>query len=440
MGKFDKIIKRNGTLVDFDIDKIIKAVNSAFKQQTGSVNTPEAQSITGQVVRKIEEKKTEAAPTVEQVQDLVEQALMERGFYEVAKEYIIYRYEHTKVREQEKEETLQKIEENVLRIKKSSGESVPFDINKLKRTLSYAVVGHEDTVDAEAIVNQCKNEIYEDMPTNEIARLLVMVTRSFIERDPAYSYVASKLLLFITYREVIGKDINYKNLEEQYREAFIRNINHSIKTGRLDKRLLEFNLESLAQELRIERDYNFKYLGLQTLYDRYFVRDDETNLVLETPQMFWMRIAMGTALNEQDKEKWTLSFYGIMSDMTYTPSTPTLFHSGMTKPQLSSCYLQTVPDSIEGIFKAYADTALLSKFSGGIGMDWTPIRGTGSRIKGTGVESQGVIPFLKIQNDVTAAINRSGKRRGAAAVYLEAWHYDFPDFIELRKNTGDERR
>jgi ribonucleoside-diphosphate reductase alpha chain len=206
--------------------------------------------------------------------------------------------------------------------------------------------------------------------------------------------------------------------------------------------LLEFDLERLGKYMQISRDDLFEYLGLQTLYDRYFVRDHDENRILETPQMFWMRVAMGTAINEkkEDREKYAEEFYDVMSQFLYTPSTPTLFHAGSLKPQLSSCYLNTVPDSLDGIFKSYSDNAQLSKWSGGIGTDWTNIRGTGAFIQGTGVESQGVIPFLKIANDVTVAINRSGRRRGAACVYLETWHYDILDFLELRKNTGDDRR
>ena len=441
MTTLEKIQKRNGRIVDFDIEKIVAAIDAAFNSELGSVNTVEARSIADQVVRKLEELNLDIAPNVEQIQDLVEQALMERGFYTVAKSYIIYRYQHDVQREEKKEEIQHKIVEQALQITKRDGSLEAFDPNKLYRTLSHAVKGYESLIDASAIVTQCTNEVYDGITSEEVSELLIMVTRSFIERDAAYSTVAARLLLFVIYREVIGNEIDYTKLDEQYREAFVKNLHRGVEQGKLDEKLLAFDLKRLAQALVIDRDYDFKYLGLQTVYDRYFVRNGDVKRILETPQTFWMRIAMGTALNEtENKEERVLEFYEIMSKMYYTPSTPTLFHAGGTFPQLSSCFLQTVPDATDGIFKAYADAAQLSRFSGGIGMDWTRVRATGSYISKIGIQSQGVIPFLKIQNDVTAAINRSGRRRGATCVYMEVWHLDFPDFAELRKNTGDERR
>jgi ribonucleoside-diphosphate reductase alpha chain len=269
-----------------------------------------------------------------------------------------------------------------------------------------------------------------------------MVVRSMIERDPAYSKLAARMLLHTIYEEVIGQDtMDMAKLKEQHAAQFRLSIERGVRLGRLDARLLDFDLDALAASMDLINDNHFDYLGLQTLYDRYFVRDDETRKVIETPQHFWMRIAMGTALREDADQRghYAREFYKVMAEFYYTPSTPTLFHAGTDKPQLSSCYLNTVPDSLDAIFKSYADNAQLSKWSGGIGTDWTSLRATGAFIKGTGVESQGVIPFLKIANDVTVAINRSGRRRGAACVYLETWHMDIEAFLELRKNTGDER-
>lgn len=304
----------------------------------------------------------------------------------------------------------------------------------LEQELRAHIHGYETAVDIPAIIAQCNNELYDGMSDEEIFRALIMVVRSMIERDPSYSKVAMRLLLSQNYAEAIG--------DRNYADAFLENIKNGVASERLDPRLLSFDLPRLAKKLVPERDDLFAYLGLQTLYDRYFIRDYATSNTLETPQMFWMRIAMGTALLEKEEVRNDVAeqFYDIMSKFLYTPSTPTLFHAGTPKPQLSSCYLNSVPDSLDGIFQSYADNAQLSKWSGGIGTDWTNIRGTGSFIKGTGVESQGVIPFLKIANDATVAINRSGRRRGAACVYLETWHYDILDFLELRKNTGDERR
>ncbi len=437
-----KIKKRSGDVVDFDVEKIKSAAEKSFRATRGNIDPQILNTITQQVVEDLEKAFSEETPTVEHVQNFVEKNLMTAGFFDVAKAYIIYRYEHSKQRAEKKKEIIEKVEKQELTIIKRLGTKEKFDINKIKKTLSYAVSGYESIVDIDAIAMQCKTELYENITTKEIARALVMVTRAWIEQDPAYSHVAARLLLYGIYKTVIGpNNIDFDNLDKQYRQAFIKNIKHAAEIGRLDPRMLLFDLEALSQYLDPSRDEMLMYLGLETLFDRYFVRDHETNQVLETPQAFWMRIAMGTALNEhKQKLAYTTQFYDIMSKLYYTPSTPTLFHAGTPKPQLSSCYLNTVSDSLDNIFKTYGDNAQLSKWSGGIGTDWTNIRGTGAFIQGTGVESQGVIPFLKIANDVTVAINRSGRRRGAACVYLEAWHYDVEDFAELRKNTGDERR
>jgi ribonucleoside-diphosphate reductase alpha chain len=394
------------------------------------------------VIKDLERLFVDSTPMVEHVQDAVERELMQQGYFDVAKAYILYRYEHSKQREEKKKEVLEKIEQNTLMVTKRSGKKEAFSFEKLSRSFLFAVHGYENIVNTEVVLNQCRSELYEGIKTSDISRALIMTVRAMIEQDPAYSKIAARLLLFINYKTALGPDrVDFTSLETAYRQAFVRNIKHGVEIERLDPKLLTFDLEKLSKALVIERDDLFVYLGLQTLYDRYFLTDFETKQVLETPQMFWMRIAMGTALREkQYKHEWTVKFYDIMSKLLYTPSTPTLFHAGTHKPQLSSCYLNTVSDSLDNIFKTYSDNAQLSKWSGGIGTDWTNIRGTGSFIKGTGVESQGVIPFLKIANDVTVAINRSGRRRGAACVYLETWHYDIEDFLELRKNTGDERR
>lgn len=437
-----KIVKRDKTVVDFHPDKISTAIQKAFIEVKNGFEPEKVAEITKCVVDELESLFVGSNPQVEHVQDIVERQLMQQGYFDVAKAYILYRYEHAKKREEKKKEVMEKIEHNALTVIKRSGKKEYFSLEKLKKSLLFAVKGYESEVHTEAILNQCRSELYEGIKTVDISRALIMTVRAMIEQDPAYSKVAARLLLSLNYKEAIGSNIiDYTKLEEQYREAFVRNIKKGVEIERLDPKLLTFDLEKLSKALVIERDDLFVYLGLQTIYDRYFVYDHETKQVLETPQMFWMRIAMGTAIGEgEHKHEWTIKFYEIMSRLLYTPSTPTLFHAGTHKPQLSSCYLNTVADSLDNIFKTYADNAQLSKWSGGIGTDWTNIRGTGSFIKGTGVESQGVIPFLKIANDVTVAINRSGRRRGAACVYLESWHYDVEDFLELRKNTGDERR
>lgn len=437
-----EIKKRSGEIARFDPGKIHVAISKAFVEVTGKSEESIVRPISDHVINHIEEKFQNRIPSVEDVQNTVEQVLMEQGYFPIAKAYIIYRYEHSKVRAEKKQEMLKKIEEEGLYVVKRSGKREAFSPEKLRRTLSYAARGYEKDINIEAVLNQCRTELYEDIKTSEITKALTMVLRSFIEQDPAYSKVAARLLLQENYKNTIGYDvIDFDNLENQYRVAFIRNMKRGVEIERLDPKMLAFDLERLAKALVIERDDMFNYLGLQTLYDRYFLSDHETKQILETPQMFWMRIAMGLALNEKENRyEHAVSFYKVMSEMLYTPSTPTLFHAGTHKPQLSSCYLNTVSDSLDNIFKTYSDNAQLSKWSGGIGTDWTNIRGTGAYIQGTGVESQGVIPFLKIANDVTVAINRSGRRRGAACVYLEVWHYDIEAFLELRKNTGDERR
>ncbi len=437
-----KIKKRDGSIADFNPEKIASAIAKAYKEVRGTPDLPKITLITQSVTDQLEHSFQESTPAVEAVQDFVERQLMQEGLFDVAKTYILYRYEHAKEREEKKKEVMEKIEKNDLTVVKRSGKTEYFSFDKLRRSLSYTLKGLEDSVNPEALLNQCRSELYEGIKTSDIARALIMTARAMIEQDPAYAKVAARLLLNINYKDTIGADvIDFTNLEKQYREAFVRNMRRGVEIERLDPKLLTFDLEKLSQALVIERDDLFVYLGLQTLYDRYFLSDHATKQVLETPQMFWMRIAMGSAIGEKENRyEHTIRFYDIMSKLLYTPSTPTLFHAGTHKPQLSSCYLNTVSDSLDNIFKTYADNSQLSKWSGGIGTDWTNIRGTGAFIQGTGVESQGVIPFLKIANDVTVAINRSGRRRGAACVYLESWHYDVEAFLELRKNTGDERR
>jgi ribonucleoside-diphosphate reductase alpha chain len=280
--------------------------------------------------------------------------------------------------------------------------------------------------------------IFDGITSTEIEKALILSTTSFVEKDPAYSYLAARLFLQKLYKEVMNRSVTSSVIGISYKESFIDGIKKGVSAGLFDKRLLSFDLQKLSFGLKIERDQLFEYMGLQTLYERYFMKIDGVRI--ELPQSFFLRVAMGLAINEKHKEEKALEFYDILSSMKYMASTPTLFHSGTHKPQLSSCYLNTVDDDLMHIFKVYSDNAQLSKWSGGIGTDWTNVRATGAKIASTNVESQGVIPFLKVANDVTAAINRSGKRRGAACVYLETWHLDIEEFLDLRKNTGDDRR
>ena len=439
-----KIKKRNGEIADFHPQKITVAVQKAFAAVLGDSHDEDAIDITKAVVDAIDLKfgNTAFIPTVENIQDLVETALMERGYFNVAKSYIIYRYEHAKVREDHKAKIAEKITENRLLVEKRDGRKENFSESKLTRTLLRAALGQERHIDVPEIIARVRAELYESIKTKDIHDVLVMVVRSLIERDPAHSLVAARLLLQSMYRDVLGK-VDYADLEEAHKRAFAESMGKGVSIGQYDPRMLEYDLAVLGETLQIERDRDFKYLGLQTLEKNYISREHKTRRLLETPQMFWMRVAMGVALAEktpEERQRHAIEFYEAMSAMYYTPSSPTLYHAGLLRPQLSSCFLSTVPDDLHAIFKEYASSAQLLKYAGGVGTDWTPVRATGSLIKTTGVESQGVIPFLKIANDVTISINRSGRRRGAAAAYLEYWHLDIEDFMELRKNTGDERR
>ncbi|MEZ4180413.1 MAG: ribonucleoside-diphosphate reductase subunit alpha [Candidatus Doudnabacteria bacterium] len=436
-----QIKKRSGDLVDFDAAKIEVAISKAHKSVKGFDDPVLYTEVTTSVLAILDKNFVEASPSVEDVQNMVEQELMSKGLFDVAKNYIIYRYEHTKKREEKKIETLEKLTTSGLTIIKRNGQKELFSTEKLRKHLSYLSKGYESDIDVDGVIKQVGMEVYEDITTTDIERSLIMVLRSFIEQDPAYSYVAARALMGKNYKEVIGHDkIDFTKLEQQLKEQLALSIQKGVALGRLNPKLLLFDLNKLATHLNIERDNNHNYLSIQTLLDRYFISDPKTKEVIEVPQLFWMRVAMGLALNETNKEEAAINFYNGMSTLHCVPSTPTLFHSGTMRSQLASCYLTSVEDNLANIFKSYADNAQMSKWSGGIGNDWTKVRSTGSLVMGPGIESQGVIPFLKIANDTTVAINRSGKRRGATCAYLETWHLDIEDFLELRKNTGDERR
>ncbi len=438
-----QIKKRSGQIVDFDPVKIEVAISKAYVEVNFKTNQTLTREIAKAVIADLDKTFVDRVPGVEDVQNTVERKLMEQGLFEVAKSYIIYRYEHTKVREQQKAEVLQKVEANQLMITKRDGRKEAFSAEKLKKSLEAILGDYATDIDTPTVLNQVRLELYEDITTAEIERALIMVLRAYIEKDPAYSYVAARAMANRIYKEVIGSDqIDFtpEKLETQIRQAFIHRIQEAVSIGRLDPRMLTFNLEYIASELVLERDNLLNYLGVQTLYDRYLTKNPQTKQVLETPQMFWMRVAMGVALNEQDKEARAVEFYRITSTLHFVPSSPTLFHAGTIHSQLSSCYLTTIEDDLHHIYKCLGDNAQMSKWAGGVANDWTKLRGTGALIKRVGIESQGVIPFLKVANDTTVAINRSGRRRGATCAYMETWHWDIEDFLELRKNTGDERR
>ena len=437
-----QVKKRNGQIVEFEVFKITEAMRKAFESTHVPVSTEKLEEMTAAVLSELTVRFVDQTPSVENVQDLVEFSLMREGYLPVAKHYIVYRYEHSKIREEKKQETIQKVEEKKLTIKTAGGNEEPFDADRVRASFLRMIQGYENVIDIDGVMSQLKYELYEGMTTDEVKRSLISVVRSMIERDPAYSKVAAKLHLHRLYGEVFGSAFKEDSLMDEHERVFVRNIQKAVADELLDPRMAEFDLAKLARHMQIENDSLFEYMGLEILTSRYCMEDPKAKKTLETPQMLWMRIAMGLSLNEkaEDRERVTFEFYDLLSNFYYTPGGRTLFQAGALKAQLSNCFLNSVPDSLDGIFKSLADNAQYLKWSGGTGTDWTKVRATSSFIKGTGVGSQGIVPFLKIANDVNLAINRSGKRRGAGCVYLETWHLDVEDFLELRKNTGDERR
>ena len=323
-----------------------------------------------------------------------------------------------------------------IKVKKRNGRLEDFIVDKINASAQRACEGIEDVSPSE-IVLDAQLQLFDKITSKEIDQALVFSAREKIEKEPNYSYAASRLLLNCLYKEVFKEGVDSDTFKLQYRKSFIQNTKKLIKDNRLDKRLSGFNLPKLSEALKIRRDKNLKYLGVQILYDRYFIRQEDK--IMETPQSFWMRVAMGLAINEEDKDAKAIEFYDLLSELLYTSSTPTLFNSGTTHSQLSSCYLNTFDDSIDGIFDGAWQEARKSKYAGGLGLDVTPFRSTGSYIKGTNGISSGLVPWLKIYNDLLVAVNQGGKRPGAGCAYLEPWHLDFEDFLNLRRNTGDER-
>ena len=432
------VVKRNGDVVEFDSHRISNAIMKAVRSVNSEIPNDVLEELTSEVMKEVEERFTDFYPNVENIQDVVEKYIVKKGLYEIAKAYILYRAKRQKDREEEKKKNIEKSLLGRLKVKKREGRTSLFDINKVRKSIARAATGFEKDVSVDLTSKEVIKNVFDGIGTNEIEKALILASVSFIEKDPAYNYISANLFLQRLYKEVIEKSTTGDSLDSSYREAFIRGIKKGADADVFDKRLLDFDLESLAFGLKIERDSLFEYIGIQTLYERYFSKIEGKRI--ELPQAFWMRVAMGLALDEKDKDQKALEFYEVISSMRFVPSTPTLFHSGLTRPQLSSCYLTTVQDDLHHIFKCIGDNAQLSKWSGGLGNDWTNVRSTGARIISTNVESQGVIPFLKIANDTTVAINRSGKRRGATCAYLETWHLDIEDFLDLRRNTGDERR
>lgn len=439
--------KRDGRTVPFEPAYVRKAIANAFRAER---NLAAGQSLEDETLREINEiseivsgevaaqAETDAGVAVEKIQDGVELTLMQRGHYRVARCYIVYRAEHEKIRTLRGESPVNR-DEPCIHVVMDDGTRVPFDEKRLRKRLERASEGLDDVVSVDELIREVMTSIYDGITTSEIYRAQILTARSRIERDPAYDTVAARLMLMVVYKESLGKSPDPGKLEQLYRHQFEHYLIDGISAGRLSDELRTFDLPKIAGALCPERDEKFRYLGIQAIYDRYLLHIDGRRI--ETPQYFWMRVAMGIALQEGDaKNERAIEFYNVLSNFRFTSATPTLFNSGTMHPQLSSCYLSTVNDDLDHIFKCIGDNAKLSKWAGGLGNDWTQIRATNSHIEGTNGLSQGVIPFLKVVNDSAVAVNQGGKRKGAVCAYLETWHLDVEEFLELRKNTGDDRR
>jgi ribonucleoside-diphosphate reductase alpha chain len=453
-----KITRRDGrTSVRFNPMKIASAIERAFRASMKiEGQTPEdvissVNLLTNKVVARATQLVREGTELhVELIQDEVERQMMAEGYYQVAKDFIIYRAQRAAQRALETEHPTPPVVESteqvsavvpgqVFKATAANGQSVSVNEGDLRARIQHACRGLENLVSSEEILQESLKNFYEGIKLEEIDQANIMAARSKIEKDPAYSFVAARLLLDIIYRETMQVDGHSKSLEKTHQDYFKACLKKGVSVERMDPKLLEFDLDMLGKALKLERDLQFQYLGLQTLYDRYLIHHEDVRL--ETPQIFWMRVAMGLSVNEgAKKNERAIEFYDVLSKFLFTSSTPTLFNAGTLHPQLSSCYLTTVMDDLQHIFKCVADDAQLSKWAGGLGNDWTNVRATGARIKGTNGRSQGVIPFLKVANDTAVAVNQGGKRKGAMCAYLETWHLDIEDFMELRKNTGDDRR
>ncbi len=437
-----QIIRRNGAVVAFEPNKIAVALMKAFLAVHGTQGAASASvretvdELTGTVTRALLRSRPAGGTFhIEDVQDQVELGLMRSGHHEVARAYVLYRERRAQERaKQGKPAAAQTVELFVT----DRGVRVPLDLAALSALFEAACEGLGADVNAAPILAETRRNLYDGVPMDEVYKASILAARTLIEKDPAYSHATARLLLHTIRREILGGEVTQEQMGERYPEYFPQFIKRGVEAELLDEKLAQFDLARLGAALKPQRDLQFDYLGLQTLYDRYFLHEDERRI--ELPQAFFMRVAMGLALNEIDREARAIEFYDVLSSFDFMSSTPTLFNSGTRRSQLSSCYLTTVADDLDGIYESLKDNALLSKFAGGLGNDWTRVRALGSYIKGTNGKSQGVVPFLKVVNDTAVAVNQGGKRKGAVCAYLEAWHLDIEEFLELRKNTGDDRR
>ncbi|MCQ4242789.1 ribonucleoside-diphosphate reductase subunit alpha [Stutzerimonas stutzeri] len=443
-----RVIKRNGTVVAYTDDKITVAITKAFLAVEGG-NAAASSRIHDTVARLTEQvsatfkRRMPSGGTIhiEEIQDQVELALMRAGEQKVARDYVIYRESRAQERKRSVAEAPVEAHPSI-RIKRADGSLAPLDLGRLNTIISEACEGLEE-VDGALIQKETLKNLYDGVEQTDVNTALVMTARTLVEREPNYSYVTARLLMDTLRAEAlsfleVAEAATHHEMADLYAKALPAYVEKGVQFELLDPRLKEFDLAKLGAAINHEQDQQFTYLGLQTLYDRYFIHKD--NVRFELPQIFFMRVAMGLAIEEEQREARAIEFYNLLSSFDYMASTPTLFNAGTLRPQLSSCYLTTVPDDLGGIYDAIRDNALLSKFAGGLGNDWTPVRALGAYIKGTNGKSQGVVPFLKVVNDTAVAVNQGGKRKGAVCAYLETWHLDIEEFLELRKNTGDDRR
>ena len=436
-----KVIRRNGAVVGFEASKVSIAMTKAFLAVTGGQGAVSARvrELVGQLTDNVMAALMRRQPKggtvhIEDIQDQVELALMRSGEHDVARAYVLYREKRTLERSQKRVAMQPELALHVI----ENGVRQPLDQEALHDLLDAVCEGLGDAVNAAAIFEATLKNLYDGVPVEEVRKSAILSSRVLIEKDPAYSYVTARLLLHTVRREVLGEEVSQAEMASRYAEYFPEFVRTGIKAELLDPRLGQFDLGRLAQALDAKRDLKFGYLGLQTLYDRYFLHIEERRI--ELPQVFFMRVAMGLAINEIEREARAIEFYEVLSNFDFMSSTPTLFNSGTLHSQLSSCYLTTVDDDLDQIFGAIRENALLQKYAGGLGNDWTNVRALGARFKGTNGKSQGVIPFLKVVNDTAVAVNQGGKRKGAVCAYLETWHLDIDEFLDLRKNTGDDRR
>jgi ribonucleoside-diphosphate reductase alpha chain len=438
-----QIIRRNGMVVSFEPNKIAVALMKAFLAVHGTQGAASASVretvdvLTESVVRGLLRSRPGGGTFhIEDVQDQVELGLMRGGHHEVARAYVLYRERRSQERARQGQAAVA-VAAPLLHVT-DRGQRVPLDDARLQALVESACAGLGADVAPAPILAETRRNLYDGVPIDEVYKAAILAARTLIEKDPGYTRATARLLLHTIRREILGEEVMQAEMGTRYAEYFPRFVKQGVQAELLDDRLLQFDLAKLGAALKAERDLQFDYLGLQTLYDRYFLHIEEHRI--EMPQAFFMRVAMGLALNEIDREARAIEFYDVLSSFDFMSSTPTLFNSGTRRSQLSSCYLTTVADDLDGIYESLKDNALLSKFAGGLGNDWTRVRALGSYIKGTNGKSQGVVPFLKVVNDTAVAVNQGGKRKGAVCAYLEAWHLDIEEFLELRKNTGDDRR